>query len=202
MPETLRDAETIFRAGLTRVDPLAMMQRVLTLTGDILRVTTETECQVYDLSRYRRIFVLGMGKASARMARGLERLLGERITGGVVAVKEGYLETLSRIRLLESAHPVPDERGVAAAYYDHLAEVLPDWAEGLTEAAKHMRKCAEYGGYLWRYLTMDEAGYEKFARPDIRKALADEGWRSMAEDEAATAAIERLLAKIDGRNEP
>ncbi|MFP5258941.1 MAG: glycerate kinase [Acidobacteriota bacterium] len=115
MPETLRDAETIFRAGLTRVDPLAMMQRVLTLTGDILRVTTESECQVYDLSRYRRIFVLGMGKASGRMALGLERLLGERITGGVVAVKEGYLETLARIRLMESAHPVPDERGVAAA---------------------------------------------------------------------------------------
>ncbi|MHC1788771.1 glycerate kinase type-2 family protein [Solidesulfovibrio sp.] len=115
MPETLRHAETIFRAGLTRVDPLAMMQRVLSLTGDTLRVTTETECHTYDLSRYQRIFVLGMGKASARMALGLERLLGGRITGGVVAVKEGYLETLSRIRLLEAAHPVPDERGVIAA---------------------------------------------------------------------------------------
>lgn len=115
MPETLRDAETIFRAGLMRVDPLAMMERVLTLAGDVLRVTTETECHSYDLTRYRRIFVLGMGKASARMALGLERLLGERITGGVVAVKEGYRETLSRIRLLEAAHPVPDERGVLAA---------------------------------------------------------------------------------------
>jgi hydroxypyruvate reductase len=115
MGHSLADAETIFRAGLARVDPLAMMQRVLTLTGDSLRVTTETECHSYDLSRYRRIFVLGMGKASARMALGLERLLGERITAGVVAVKEGYLETLSRIRLLESAHPVPDARGVFAA---------------------------------------------------------------------------------------
>ncbi|KHK01181.1 glycerate kinase type-2 family protein [Desulfovibrio sp. TomC] len=115
MAQSLADAETIFRAGLSRVDPLAMMQRVLSLTGDILRVTTETECHAYDLSRYNRIFVLGMGKASARMALGLERLLGERITAGVVAVKEGYLETLSRIRLLESAHPVPDERGALAA---------------------------------------------------------------------------------------
>ena len=115
MGHSLADAETIFRAGLARVDPLAMMQRVLTLTGDSLRVTTETECHSYDLSRYQRVFVLGMGKASARMALGLERLLGERITAGVVAVKEGYLETLSRIRLLESAHPVPDARGVLAA---------------------------------------------------------------------------------------
>jgi hydroxypyruvate reductase len=115
MRDARAEAEAIFRAGLARVDPLAMMERVLALSGDTLRVHTETECHEYDLSRFRHIYVLGAGKASARMALGLERLLGERITGGVVAVKEGYLETLSRIRLLEAAHPVPDERGAAAA---------------------------------------------------------------------------------------
>jgi hydroxypyruvate reductase len=115
MRDAVAEAEAIFRAGLARVDPLAMMDRVLSLTGDTLRVSTETECHEYDLSRYRRIFVLGAGKASARMALGLERLLGERITAGVVAVKEGYLETLSRVRLLEAAHPVPDARSAAAA---------------------------------------------------------------------------------------
>lgn len=115
MRDAVAEAEAIFRAGLARVDPLAMMDRVLSLTGDTLRVATETECHEYDLSRYRRIFVLGAGKASARMALGLERLLGERITAGVVAVKEGYLETLSRVRLLEAAHPVPDARSAAAA---------------------------------------------------------------------------------------
>lgn len=108
-------AEAIFRAGLARVDPLTMMERVLSLSGDMLRVHTETECHEYDLSRFRNIYVLGAGKASARMALGVERLLGDRIAGGVVAVKEGYLETLSRIRLLEAAHPVPDARGVEAA---------------------------------------------------------------------------------------
>jgi len=115
MRDCLADAATIFRAGLDRVDPLAMMERVLSLSGNVLQVTTESEQYAYDLSGYCRIFVLGAGKASARMALGLERLLGDRITGGVVAVKEGYLERLSRIRLLEAAHPVPDARGVAAA---------------------------------------------------------------------------------------
>ncbi len=115
MRDAVADAEAIFRAGLDRVDPLAMMGRVLSLSGDVLRVSTETECHEYDLSRFRRIFVLGAGKASARMALGLERLLGERIAGGVVAVKEGYLEKLSRVRLLEAAHPVPDARSAAAA---------------------------------------------------------------------------------------
>ncbi len=115
MRDAVADAEAIFRAGLARVDPLAMMGQVLTLDGDILRVTTETECHAYDLARYRRIYVLGAGKAAARMALGLERILGDRITDGVAAVKEGYLEKLSRVRLMEAAHPVPDARGVAAA---------------------------------------------------------------------------------------
>ena len=109
------DAEAIFRAGLARVDPLAMLERVLSRDGDLLRVATETECHVYDLSRYRRILVLGAGKASARLALGLERVLGDRITGGVVAVKEGYGESLPRLRLLEAGHPVPDARSVVAA---------------------------------------------------------------------------------------
>ena len=115
MRDAVADAEAIFRAGLARVDPLAMMGRVLTLDGDLLRVTTETECHAYDLARYRHIYVLGAGKAAARLALGLERILGDRIADGVAAVKEGYRETLSRIRLLEAAHPVPDARGVAAA---------------------------------------------------------------------------------------
>ena len=115
MTDPLVHAEHIFRAGLDRVDPLKMMERVLRLDGDTLRVTTESQSFEYDLSRYRRILVLGAGKASARMALGLEKLLGERIADGVVAVKEGHLELLDRIRLIEASHPVPDERSAAAA---------------------------------------------------------------------------------------
>lgn len=113
--EALRDAHSIFQAGLERVDPLKMMERVLSLTGHTLRVATESQSFSYDLTRYRRILVLGAGKASARMALGLERLLGERISGGVVAVKEGHLEQLTRVRLVEASHPVPDARSAAAA---------------------------------------------------------------------------------------
>ncbi len=111
----LHDAEDIFRAGLDRVDPLKMMERVLSLDGDTLHVTTESQSFEYDLSRYSRILVLGAGKASASMALGLERLLKDRIADGIVAVKEGHLELLDRIRLVEASHPVPDERSAAAA---------------------------------------------------------------------------------------
>jgi hydroxypyruvate reductase len=69
----------------------------------------------YDLSRYRRIFVIGGGKASGAMSQALEEVLGERLTAGWVNVKDGYTAPTRRIHLCEAAHPVPDERGVNGA---------------------------------------------------------------------------------------
>jgi glycerate 2-kinase len=62
-----------------------------------------------------RILVVGAGKASGAMAAAVEETWGARIADGVVAVKDGYLAPTRRIRLIEAGHPVPDERGVAAA---------------------------------------------------------------------------------------
>ena len=62
-----------------------------------------------------RLIVLGAGKASGAMAAAVEESLGERVTEGVVAVKDGYVADTRRIRLLEAGHPVPDERGARAA---------------------------------------------------------------------------------------
>ena len=59
-------------------------------------------------------FVIGMGKASAAMARALE----ERWTGeldGLVITRYGHAVPCERIEIVEAAHPVPDEAGQAAA---------------------------------------------------------------------------------------
>lgn len=113
------DAEAIFRAAVARVDPEPMIRASLRVEegpgGPTLVASDGREELRYALSGFDRIFATGMGKASARMALGLEAALGERLTGGLVAVKEGHVEQLSRIRLLEAGHPVPDERSVAAA---------------------------------------------------------------------------------------
>lgn len=68
-----------------------------------------------DLRRVRRVVVLGAGKASAAMARVLEDILGDRIAGGLVVVKDGYRRPTKTIRIAEASHPVPDKRGRAAA---------------------------------------------------------------------------------------
>jgi hydroxypyruvate reductase len=71
------------------------------------------------LDKIRNVFVVGAGKACAPMAKAVEKLLGKRITASCVIVKDGHTLPLKRVQLRESAHPVPDQRGVDAA-----AEVL------------------------------------------------------------------------------
>jgi hydroxypyruvate reductase len=68
-----------------------------------------------DFSRYRSVYVIGAGKAGATMAQAVERVLGRRVTAGLVNVKDGHTAHLRRIELNQCGHPVPDERGVAGA---------------------------------------------------------------------------------------
>lgn len=98
---TLREAGLrIFLAALQAGD-----------VGPLVRRALESA----DLSRYRRILVVGAGKASGAMALALEEVIGDRITDGLVIVKDGHTAPTRRIRLVEAGHPIPDARGLQAA---------------------------------------------------------------------------------------
>jgi glycerate 2-kinase len=92
-----RDALAIFRASLKAADP---------------RATVEAQMRRRKFDRYRKVWVVGAGKATATMALGVERVLGRRIDGGLINVKDGHTSRLKRIEQNECGHPVPDERGV------------------------------------------------------------------------------------------
>lgn len=98
----------IMRAALDAVEPAKAVHNAMRLDGDVLHAGDKA----YDLSRFRRVLVVGAGKASAPMARAAEEILGDRITTGIVNVKYGYTDQTRRIRLVEAAHPVPDENGL------------------------------------------------------------------------------------------
>lgn len=112
LPLTFANARTIawdvMRAALAAVDPAEAVRRVMQLDGEALRVGGHT----YDLRKYRRVVVVGAGKASAPMARATEEILGSRVAGGHVIVKVGYLDTTTRVALHEASHPVPDQAGI------------------------------------------------------------------------------------------
>lgn len=107
-----RHAQAIFRASLAAADPEAAVERHL---GSL------------KLKQYRRIFVVGAGKAGASMAKAAERVLGKKIASGYVNVKDGHTAKLSRIELNECGHPVPDERGVQGAR--RIAEIAREAGE-------------------------------------------------------------------------
>jgi glycerate 2-kinase len=69
---------------------------------------------VYDLGGCDHVWVLGGGKAGAPMAWALSEVLGDRLDGGWVNVKEGHLidEPLpSQLVIHEASHPIPDQQG-------------------------------------------------------------------------------------------
>jgi glycerate 2-kinase len=101
---------TLIRSSLLAADPDKAMERLMTVKGTRLFV----EKVPYDLSGFKRIVCVGGGKAAAPMAIALERLLGERLEGGVVVVKEGYGDSASKITIIEAGHPLPDQRGIQA----------------------------------------------------------------------------------------
>lgn len=59
-----------------------------------------------DLDRFRRVFVVGFGKASLDSARFLEKLLADRVSGGIVIdVRQGRLK---KIKSVKGSHPYPN----------------------------------------------------------------------------------------------
>ena len=73
-----------------------------------------------------RTVVIGAGKAASQMAAAFETLW-DGSYGGVVVARHGPVEKTERIRVLQSAHPVPDDAGLVGS------RALLDAVQGLTE---------------------------------------------------------------------
>lgn len=101
------DAVAIFYKALQAVQPGDAIRRHCKYEGKNLIIGD----RVYDLSRFKHLFVVGAGKAAASMAATIEDIIGEKVTEGIVIVKYGHAADLSRIELIEAGHPLPDENG-------------------------------------------------------------------------------------------
>lgn len=106
-----KTAEAIFHAGIRAVDPEACVQRRLQRVGNLLKAGEAS----YSLDEIEHLFVVGAGKASAAMARSVERILGDRINDGLILTKYDHGAELNHCRVIEAGHPVPDENGVRGA---------------------------------------------------------------------------------------
>ncbi|MGB9438201.1 MAG: glycerate kinase [Desulfobacterales bacterium] len=110
--KTMRQqAEKIFRSALKAVDPIEAVFRYVKVVDGGLQIGERR----FEFKDYDRILVVGAGKAGAPMVKALEDLLGDRISDGVIVVKEGHGLPLQHVRTHEAGHPVPDERGIRGA---------------------------------------------------------------------------------------
>jgi len=98
--------EDIFRAALAASDPYRAVEKYV---GTIRRE--------YRDGGFRRLVVVGLGKAAFSMSRALHDCLGLRIDGGIVVTKYGHADPavpLGAIEVYEGGHPLPDENGFRA----------------------------------------------------------------------------------------
>lgn len=158
-----KDALDIFLACLRAVDPERAVIESLSVEGNVLHLSQN---DYIDLSRFKRIVVFGAGKASAAMAKGLEAVLGEKVSDGVVVVKHGHGLPLKNIDVVESGHPTPTKEGKAAA-----ARML-EIAESLGEQDLVIG-CISGGGSS--LLSLPASGITLYDKIDITEKLLASG---------------------------
>jgi glycerate 2-kinase len=115
-----KHALRILGAALKAADPTEAVLRHIRLNGEILIAGRRR----YALKTFRNVYVIGAGKAGPAMALAIERVLGKRITGGFLNVKDASNARLRRIELNESGHPIPDANGEQGAR--RIAQIAQD----------------------------------------------------------------------------
>jgi glycerate 2-kinase len=103
--------EAVLGAALAAVEPAQAVRNALTVDAQGF----SAEGRSYSLADYRRVVVVGAGKASAPMAAAVEEVIGDRVpVEGSVTVRYGHSAPTHHVRIVEASHPVPDQAGVDA----------------------------------------------------------------------------------------
>lgn len=101
-------ALSIITAGLNAINTEEAIFRSVQLAGNNLNIMGES----FDLSKYKKIKVIGFGKSSSSAALALEKVLGSKISEGAVIginkVASNYIETFV------GSHPRPSETNINA----------------------------------------------------------------------------------------
>ena len=96
-------------AALDAADPKEVLKSRVVRNENVLRIDGHS----FDLKKFKKVLVVGGGKASVSMGEVLEEILGDHITDGVLIIPYNDSKyNFDRIRLHEASHPVPDEAGV------------------------------------------------------------------------------------------
>jgi len=123
----ISNSEDLAAAGMADVRALALRVAAAGLEAcDVHLATAEAvevteagiafEGREYTLEPDARVIVVGSGKATLAIAATLEKILGDRLEGGAVVVRDGADSiALEKVEVLLADHPLPTERSETAA---------------------------------------------------------------------------------------
>lgn len=96
----------LIEEGLASIQPEKVLSQEIKLVAGVLRVKDRD----FNLDEFEKIFLLGIGKGSARISKIIENLLADMLTGGFVI--DGTQENFSKIRETIGTHPLPSEENL------------------------------------------------------------------------------------------
>ena len=105
------DAKAIFNDALEAADPERCILEHLSLSNNTLKIDSKK----YNLKNYKSIHVVAFGKAAPAMAMAVEKLLGDKISDGIVVSNNDPGFSSDKLKFFLSSHPVPDEKSLNAA---------------------------------------------------------------------------------------
>ncbi|HUK85735.1 MAG TPA: glycerate kinase [Candidatus Acidoferrum sp.] len=94
--------------AINAAEPKQLVEAKVKVENNQLRV----EDYLFDLGKFKHVYVVGGGKAGGKMAQAMEEILGGHMTAGVVNVPYSAEQKTRVIELNEASHPIPDEAGV------------------------------------------------------------------------------------------
>jgi glycerate 2-kinase len=106
----------VIASAMNSADAASAVKRHISLEKRLLIVGSKR----YDLNHFKRLYILGVGKAVLPMAQVVHHLLAHQITAGILITKVGYVhseESLfeGKIVVRQANHPIPDDRNLAAS---------------------------------------------------------------------------------------
>jgi hydroxypyruvate reductase len=108
----LREAALeLFSRGLADADTKNAIFRAVRLKDGKIWVVD----QVLDLSDFSGIYVISFGKAGMAMAAGLDAVLKDKLTAGIVSAPQSDISLPSRWEVFHGGHPLPNEASFATA---------------------------------------------------------------------------------------
>ena len=103
-------AKQILNAGLIAANAGELVERDLSLKNSIL------SCRDFNinLKKHKKIYVIGAGKAAIPMADSVSRILGDKLTEGIVITKEVFGREIDKIEVIRGGHPIVSKESLQA----------------------------------------------------------------------------------------